>query len=329
MLLEESDSVTIAMLRANKRKVAMQQISRTPRKAPSRITYADEARERSRRRGRKPTKRVVEGDGIKKKRKRGNPSRSSFFTVVHSPDKVEEFVFSSGFQQEANCTQRYVVDICMCDDGVEFYVQLDQEFSLIDIKFPNLRWCMTDVKRRWQPRPNHNHNHDVFRERNVFIGARHDVSLESDGIILDGWESDVRFLLQSRNALQPQDIRDTKYERYQGVLKAGDQSRQPFSVQEDLWKDVRLIRSIKSTKYTHSSRRRGVLSNLTVYLSEVSEYSRPTKSVNGFGSKTTRWEVSLEAPLPEDLTDKEAVKMFLDEVWKFALSLSSFVSSSS
>ena len=161
---------------------------------------------------------------------------------------------------------------------------------------------MTDVKRRWQQRPDHT---------------------DDDGIRLDGWESDVRFLLQSRSTLQPEDIPETKYARYQCVLKAGKQDCgvPPFSVREDLWKDVRLIRSVESTKFT-----KGLMRNLAVSLDKVTEYSRPSQQVNQFGSKSTRWEVSLKAVIPKDLTDKDTVEKFLKDVWTFSLDLSSFVS---
>ena len=28
---------------------------------------------------------------------------------------------------------------------------MDREPSFMEVKFPNLRWCMTDVKRKWEP----------------------------------------------------------------------------------------------------------------------------------------------------------------------------------
>ena len=338
MLLEDGESITIAMLRANKRKAALQQ---SRRGAPSEVKYVDEEQARARRRRRK-AKSAVQNEENTKKRKRGNPSRSSFYTVVHSPDRVKRFLLFGGFRPEGNRTEKYAVDICTCD-GVEFYVRLDNELSFIDIKFPNLRWFMTDIKRKWQPRPTHatreglvpndvmsrnrNVGHDGWQGRDIGASSINDVNQANDDILLDGWESDMRFLLQSRNTLPAQDIRETKYERYQCVLKASSPSCQrPFSVQEDLWKDVRLIRSIKSTKFPHCRAQGGRLSDFTVYLDEVTEYSRPGPSVNEFRTETTRWEVSLEAALPVELTEKETVKAFLNEVWEFSMSLSSFVS---
>ena len=334
MLLEDGESITIAMLRANKRKAAMQQ---SRRNAPGEVTYVNEEEARERRRQRKPN-RAVQNEENRKKRKRGNPSRSSFYTVVHSPDRVTTFLHHGGFRPERNLTERYTVDICPCDEGVEFYVRLDNELSFIDIKFPNLRWCMTDVKRRWRLRPNHDNREDAMsRNRNVsrdgcqgldlVVSPVNTVNQANDDILLDGSESDIRFLLQSRHALPEQDIRGTKYERFQYVLKANNPgSQRPFSVQEDLWKEVKHIRSIKSTKFTHSRAQGGLLSDLTVYLDEVTEYSRPGPSVNDFKTEITRWEVSLEAALPEDLTEKETVRRFLHEIWEFSMSLSSFVS---
>jgi len=352
VLLEDGEPITIAMLKTNKRKVAKQQSRRD--NVPRAVTYADEEQERRRRRKQRP-KRKVENEENRKKRKRGNPSRSSFYTVVHSPEKVKKFLLSCGFRPDANPSEKYVVDICTCEEGVEFYVRLDNELSFMDVKFPNLRWCLTDVKRRWQPRPNRDINQDGRLARNVVArealarenvtsrnqGVSHDGCQEGDDVMapnddvnqayddvtLDGWEMDIRFLLQSRYALPSQDVSDTKYARYQRVLKASKQRHnRPFTVQEDLWKDIRLIRFIKSTKFTSNAAQRGFLFGLTVYLDEVTEFSRPAQNVDEFRTEVTRWELSLGAELPEDLTEKDAIKTFLQEVWEFSFSLSSFVS---
>ncbi|XP_068758712.1 uncharacterized protein [Montipora capricornis] len=292
VLLEDGESVTIAMLRTNKRKIDKLKT----RRLPGQVQYVDEEEARAERRRRRKSKRTVKDGENKKKKKRGNPSRSSFFTEVRSPHKVEEFLRRSRFHREANPTKKHIVDICSYDDGVEFYVRFDEKLEFIEIKFPNLRWFMTDVKRRWQQRPDH---------------------ADDDVIKLDGWETDVRFLLQSRSTLQPKDISETKYERYRCVLNPNQVP--PFSVPEDLWKNVRLIRSVESTKFTN-----GLMPNLTVSLDKVTEYSRPSQQK--FESVSTRWEVSLKAVIPKDLTDKDTITMFLREVWTFSLNLSSFVS---
>ncbi|XP_068758709.1 uncharacterized protein [Montipora capricornis] len=296
VLLEDGESVTIAMLRTNKRKIDKLKT----RRVPGQVQYVDEERARAERRRRRKSKRTVEDGENKKKKKRGNPSRSSFFTEVRSPHKVKEFLRRCRFHREANPTKKHIVDICSCDDGAdaEFYVRFDEKLEFIEIKFPNLRWFMTDVKRRWQQRPDH---------------------ADDDVIRLDGWETDVRFLLQSRSTLQPKDTPETKYERYRCVLNPNQVP--PFSVPEDLWKNVRLIRSVESTKFTN-----GLMPNLTVSLDKVTEYSRPSQQVNKFESVSTRWEVSLKAVIPKDLTDKDTITMFLREVWTFSLNLSSFVS---
>ncbi|KAJ7353981.1 hypothetical protein OS493_030827 [Desmophyllum pertusum] len=304
-LLEDIDSITIAKLRANKRKPRDPQNNR---RAPRSVTYVDQEEERARRRKRRP-KRAVNTDENRKKRKRENPSRSSFYTVVHSPDRVKTFLDRCGFQPDTNPTEQYSIDIC--DEGVEFYVRFDSNFNFIEVKFPNLRWCMVDVKRPWQQRP----SHDV----------RQDGGQADDDVILDGWETDVRFLLQSRCVLGPSDIPGTKYARYQRILEPGNHV-QPFTVQEDLWKDVKLVRYSKVTKFTRQLPPRGYLSGLAVHLGEVTEYSRPLQGVAEFGREVTRWEASLEATLPTDLTVKETMKKFLHEVWEFAFSMSSFVS---
>ena len=312
-LLEDGESITIAMLRANKRKSTIPQENR---QAPKTVKFANQETERDRRRRRRP-KRAVSTDENRKKRVRAKPSRSSFFTVMHSPEKAMAFLLKSEFRPDPYLTEKYLIDIC--DDEVEFYVRFDNNLNFVEIKFPNLRWCMVDVKRPWQRRP----DRDVVQD-----GCQAD-----DDVILDGWETDVRFLLQTRFALGPCDIRDTKYAKYQRILQPNNAAR-AFKVQEDLWKQVKLIRVSRLRKFTHISPPGGFLSGLTVYLGEVTEYSRPKPEVNVFGREVTRCEVSLEATLPKDEEQrisfkcpaKETMKTFLNEVWKFAFSLSSFVS---
>ena len=99
-----------------------------------------------------------------------------------------------------------------------------------------------------------------------------------------------------------------------------------FVGREDEWMDVRLTRFIKSTKFKRDPAERGFMSKLTVYLDEVTEYSRPSHQVGNFQKQITRWELSIEAALPEDLTEKETVKRFLRELWEYSFSLSSFLS---
>ena len=312
-LLEDGESITIAMLRANKRKSTIPQENR---QAPKTVKFANQETERDRRRRRRP-KRAVSTDENRKKRVRAKPSRSSFFTVMHSPERAKAFLLKFEFRPDPYLTEKYLVDIC--DDEMEFYVRFDNNLNFVEIKFPNLRWCMVDVKRPWQRRP----------DRDVVQDGRE----TDDDVMLDGWETDVRFLLQTRFALGPCDIRDTKYAKYQRILQPNNAAR-AFKVQEDLWKQVKLIRVSRLRKFTHISPPGGFLSGLTVYLGEVTEYSRPKQEVNVFGREVTRWEVSLEATLPTDdeqrisfkCPAKETMKTFLNEVWKFAFSLSSFVS---
>ena len=98
------------------------------------------------------------------------------------------------------------------------------------------------------------------------------------------------------------------------------QSGRPFVGREDQWMDLRLTRFIKSTKFKGDSAERDSMSNLMFYLDEVTEYSRPSKQVGVFQKEITRWELSIEAALPEDPTEKETVKRFLHELWKYSIS---------
>ena len=102
--------------------------------------------------------------------------------------------------------------------------------------------------------------------------------------------------------MSQQDIQNTKYAQYQHmhVLRWGSQmqSGRPFVGREYQWMDARLFSFIKSTKFKRDSAERVFMSILTVYLDEV---TGPSHQVGVFQKKITRWELSIEAALPEDL----------------------------
>lgn len=83
ILFEDSESITIAMFRTNKRKPSLLQ---KRIRVPGPVTYVDQEEQRDRRRNRW-AKRPMIFSGDKKKRKRGKPSRSSLFTFLHSPER--------------------------------------------------------------------------------------------------------------------------------------------------------------------------------------------------------------------------------------------------
>jgi len=67
------------------------------------------------------------------------------------------------------------------------------------------------------------------------------------------------------------------------------------------------------------------LFGLTFYLEEMTEYSSPAQNADEFRTEVPRWELSLGAELSKELSEKDAMKTFLHEVWEFSFSLSSFV----
>ena len=287
-LLEDNESLTIALLRANRRIKSMHQ---SERDVPSEVRYADETGQT--RRAKKPFSK----NESQNKRKKGKPSRSSFFTVVHSPERVKTFLHSQGFQSDSGVTETYLVDIR--EDDSEFAVRFDTKLKFKEIKIPNLRWCVADVKRTWIASEN------------------------PDNDVIEHGELDIRFLLQSRYALDPDDIMGTKYAKYEQILEAG-LAGQAFKVKEDLWKHIKLVRFGRTHKFSRSSPGRGSSMDFSVYLDEVTEYSRPAE-YSQFKHQSTRWEVTFQPKLPEDLTARTTMKTFLEDVWAFSFALSSFV----
>ena len=116
------------------------------------------------------TRRGTEVGKDGKKVPKEKPSRSSFFTVVSSQEKVVSFLTQRGFSAEAESTENYSVEI---HTDHEFCVITDKDFNFHEINLPKLRWCVVDVKRAWKENPE---EHDVTD--------------------LDGVETDVRFVLQ-------------------------------------------------------------------------------------------------------------------------------------
>jgi hypothetical protein len=63
------------------------------------------------------------------------------------------FLRSNGFDvDDAAYTETYSVNIYRED--TEFYVKFDNALRFKEIRFPNLRWCVTDIKRMWNRQTN-------------------------------------------------------------------------------------------------------------------------------------------------------------------------------
>ena len=144
-LLEDGESVSIAMLRANKLKTAIRQSNHN---APTEIKFVSQEENREMRRKR-PIKKATPNEQETRKPRRNKPSRSSFYTIIHSDERVRRFLQLRGFEQvDPNHTETYSVNICAED--VEFYVKFDSELRFKEVRLPNLRWGVTDIKRKWQ-----------------------------------------------------------------------------------------------------------------------------------------------------------------------------------
>ena len=161
----------------------------------------------------------------------------------------------------------------------------------------------------------------------MYFVFRQDEERESEQFILDGREVDIRFLLQSRATLKQDEISGTDYEKYANILKPASTDDQPFSVDKDLWKNVRLVRITKSQHLPASTDvKNDLLSALTVYYDEVEEFSRPREDPGDFKSQFKRCEVALKIALPEDCETKMKKRNFLRQLWDFAFALSTHAS---
>ncbi|XP_028390591.1 uncharacterized protein LOC114515528 [Dendronephthya gigantea] len=309
-LLEDSESVSIEMLKTNKFKKGIQ---RKSRRVPTEINYVDQETERQLRRKKRPNK-PIPIEEKKNKRKHGKPPRSSFYTVIHSPDRIKDFLRFHGFQTENADLITETCSVNIYREDVEFYVRFDNAFRFVDVRFPNLRWCVTDVKRKWKrPQSDRNRPH-----------ADSEIAAE---VSLEGNEIDMRFLLQSHATLQSDKIFDTHYKEYVDILKAGTNAEKPFTVKENLWKDVRMIRLSKCKVFKLCEDvQDDFLSNLAVYLQEIKELSRPGEKPGDFKTEYSRWEVSFRIAPPENFEKKASLRKFLRRLWDFAFALSNSAS---
>ena len=258
---------------------------------------------KSRKTKKKPPKRVTESN-LRKQRKE-KPTRSSFFTFVSSRDKAEAFL-----------RERRFVEVCSYEDYTldihtdhEFNVRFNQDLKFHEIGYPKLRWFVADVKRTWQE------------------------EADAEGSELDGAEHDVRFMLLSRRSLGSHDIRGTDYDKYRDVLKPKHHvdGECPFEVDNDVWKDVVLVRHRKSRKFRSDPVPGGMTSlsrpAFSVEINDVTEYSRPTREVSKFSKVLPRCEVSVQVELPSNLVDGDEIKQLLRDIWAFAFDFSTEMSS--
>ena len=132
--------------------------------------------------------------------------------------------------------------------------------------------------------------------------------------------------------MPPGETAGTIYDPYINILKPDPNGEKPFSVDETLWKNVRLIRLTKCRTFqAQPNASNDFLSALTIYLRiyEVTELSRPSEKPGEF--KTTlppRCEVCLKSEVPEDFGTKAMLRNYLRQLWDFAFDLSHYVSES-
>lgn len=149
----------------------------------------------------------------------------------------------------------------------------------------------------------------------------------ADEVFLDGNEIDMRFLLQSVSTLQSDKVLDEHYKEYMDILKPVTNAEKHFSVKENLWKDVRMIRLAKCQVFKLCEDvRDDFLSNLRVSIQEVKEFSRPAEQPCHFKTEASRWEVSFRIVPPEDFEKKASLRKFLRQLWDFAFALSNYAS---
>lgn len=101
--------------------------------------------------------------------------------------------------------------------------------------------------------------------------------------------------------------------------------RQPFAVKKEVWEDVSIIRHKKTVTFRPHTAQRPSLSDMAVFFSAVTEYSRPAPEQSQFRKRFLRHEVKFKPKLPDDCSDREAMEGFLRDIWEFAFEFSSFM----
>ena len=129
--------------------------------------------------------------------------------------------------------------------------------------------------------------------------------------------------------MKQDDFIGTDYEQYTNILKPAPNTDKPFSVDKNLWKNVRMVRNIKCTQFSADTDvKDDFLSAITVYFDEVEELSRPREDPGDFKCNYKRCQLCLKIAVPEDFATGTKMKKrnFLRQLWDFAFALSSHVS---
>ncbi|KAK3698052.1 hypothetical protein QZH41_010823, partial [Actinostola sp. cb2023] len=226
--IEDPESVTIERLQANLNRGYKATQTRKGRPPKPNLAISDSGVTRKAKRSRKKRQKQEHPKVKKDKKMNEKPCRSSYFTNIRSKKAAEKFLQTQCFT-EVERFEDYDV-IIKGDD--ELSVKFDEQLHFQELRFTPLRWCLTDVKRRWKEKKN-------AKEAGE-----------------DGDEIDIRFLLQSRRSLTRNEILGTEYEVYEDIMqtttphsRSTKKQMQLFRIQEDLWHQVYMVRHKKTQRF--------------------------------------------------------------------------------
>ena len=302
--IEDPESVTVQMLQANLKRGYKAKPTGTKKTKRELVVTNSGVTRRNARRSRQ--KRQKPKEKKKEKKMQEKPCRSSYFTIIKSKKQAELFLREHGFV-EVGCFEVYDVNT---KGNEELNVKFDGELNFVEMCFSPLRWYLTDVKRRWKK-------------------SRYKKTQDGD-------ESDVRFILQSRRSLNQKEIQDTEYEVYQELMQQPSQAvnapkpakiRKPmFCIKEDLWNEVSMVRHKTTRLFRSEQDEDPFLSQVTMELKEVKEYSRPMTECSCFRKIFTRCELDLQLETPPLSMGEGELVVFLEKVWQLAFAISAFLS---
>lgn len=302
--IEDPEAVTVKMLQSNLNRDCKSKRTKPKQQRDIVVSHGGVSRRKKKRSRKKRVKKEEKNKDKKDKKPKEKPCRSSYFTSIKSKLTAELFLQTHGFT-EVESFEHFDVTIKDID---ELSVKFDDRLCFKELRFSPLRWCSTDIKRRWKERRNRAGNQE------------------------DGAESDIRFLLQSRRSLNKDEIHGTEYEVYMDIMqnmpptsKVTKKQKQLFEIKEDLWKQVFMVRHKKTRRFRDLSSDQDSAS-LFIDITEVTEYSRPKAECSCFRKVFTRHELNLELEPPLLSADESTLSQFLLKVWRHAFRLSDSLS---
>ena len=218
--------------------------------------------------GKKTTKRI------------GRQFRSAFIPQDLPHDSVEAYLIREGYQLFV-IEKRFMVTIKTEGGSTCFTVVLNENLELIELRYPDVKWVIFNVKR------------------------------------IDSKRRDVRFTLQSLRETHEES--DPAVKRYKSA-KILTVTEEDVTITEEFMKEVEFVRRKTTRKFKKPGGEADGEFHTEVHLVRSKEYGTPSGNGSFNDVKEWRDEVVIQPEVP-DIQDKEACSRFMKEFIKFCFNI--------